>query len=727
METTTPFTDFKLNDALIHSLDNIGFKKASPIQVMTLEHILEGKDIFAQAETGSGKTGSFVIPILEKLLRDESDPETSEEKLIQYVTLSPTRELAQQTHKVFNELGTRLGVNAACLIGGESIDKQKDVLKKGTRVLVATPGRLVDLIKQKAVKLDQVKGVVFDEADRLFDMGFQKDIEFILSKVNDNRQLIMVSATSNMEVLKTAYKFKSNPMELKLNEDSLLVDNINHSLAMVTQKEKMPLLVNLLKRNEDVYAIIFCNTQMQTHLVAEWLRLMNFKAKPISGRLPQNKRTRLMEDFRNKDVTILVCTDVAARGLDIKDVNLVINYDLPQEAANYVHRIGRTGRAGKSGQAISFCAHEDCEHLDGIYALIESKIEKLSLTDEDVTFDDLAPRPYIDAKTLKPVDRNNRTDDRSKGKDGRRDRKERNERGEKKEMNKYDAPLERALPTPLKKFVRSEDETRDRRFFIITSDSLEDATRAALGYYMINDESVLNHEVIKKGSKRYFFFGPRKNTYKFSLEAHYKKLLLPFLIEILNLCHLDVMVKVNFKGESLEISFNGNDEGLFLRNRGELLQGIEQLCRLYLANKITLPSKVRWKVIVPGARSERSERSDNRGDKRNDKRGDNRNSKGARGSKDGRRDNRRDNKRDNQRDKKRDSKREKEDQEREQKIIALAKQAKEKVLETKEPFVMKPLDPRDRRTVHQLLSEDNEVQTTSIGDGRLKKIEVSLR
>ncbi len=698
METTTSFNEFGLSAPLLDSLQQMGFEKASPIQEMTLAHILEGKDIFAQAETGSGKTGSFAIPIVEQILRaeDKSEEGADTEKLVEYVTLSPTRELAQQTHKVFDQIGKHLGIHAACLIGGESIDKQKSALSKGTRVLVATPGRLVDLIKQKAVKLDQVKAVVFDEADRLFDMGFQKDIEFILSKVNDDRQLIMVSATSNMEVLKTAYKFKSHPMELKLNEDSILVDHINHSLAMITKQEKMPYLVNILRENrdEDIYAIIFCNTQMQTHLVAEWLRLMDFKAKPISGRLPQNKRTRLMEEFRSKEVTILVCTDVAARGLDIKDVNLVINYDLPQEAANYVHRIGRTGRAGKSGRAISFCAHEDCEYLDDIYAYIDSKIEKLDLSNEDVTAE-IAPKPYIDGKTLKPVDRNRSSQ-----------KKDRNPKREKKSMKteKYDAPLERALPTPLKKFVASEDEKRDRRFFVTTHENEEDANRAALGYYMITDESLLKKEVIAKGRKRYFFFGPQKITYKYSLDAHYKKLLLPFIIEILTLSHLDVKVKVSFKGDSLDISFNGPDEGLLLRNRGEMLQGLEQIMRLYLANKITLPSKLKWNVRVHGAKTDTR-----RGDKRNDKGG-----------------NRRDG-RPNTRGRGRNGGPDRNNKEREEKIIALAEEAKEKVLNSKEPFTLKPLDPRDRRIVHQHLGEDSVVKTTSLGDGRLKKIEVSLR
>jgi predicted RNA-binding protein Jag len=273
-----------------------------------------------------------------------------------------------------------------------------------------------------------------------------------------------------------------------------------------------------------------------------------------------------------------------------------------------------------------------------------------------------------------------------------------------KEKSKYDAPLERALPTPLKKFVPSEEEKRDRRFFTITTDSEEYATRAALGYYMITDESLLQREVINKGPKRYFFFGPRKNTYKFSLDAHYKKLLLPFIIEILTLSHLDVRVKVAFKGDTLEVSFNGEDEGLLLRNRGELLQGLEQLMRLYLANKVTPPNKMRWKVYVVGQNNQRSGKED----RKNNDRGNNRGRGRAQGRQGGRRDNGN-------------------DKEREEKILQLAKEAKEKVVSSKEPFTLKPLDPRDRRIVHQHLSEDPEVKTTSLGDGRLKKIEVSLR
>ena len=315
-ETEHTFRDFDLNPELIKGLDKAGFTKPSPIQEMTIKPILEGKDIFAQAETGSGKTGSFAIPILEDLAKHrELTPEDGEPL---YLVLSPTRELAQQTDKVFKEFGTEMGITTVCLIGGESIQKQKELLSKKPHVLVGTPGRILDLLRQKSTSLSKVKGVVFDEADRLFDMGFQKDVEAIVSKAPKSRQLIMVSATSNQEVLRLAYRLHSDPLELRLNVDDLTVDNIDQKLALIDSKEKMPLLVNILRNHKDTYAIVFCNTQIQTHVVAEWLAQLGFPAKAISGALSQNKRTRLMQEFRDRKVTILVCTDVAARGLDIK-------------------------------------------------------------------------------------------------------------------------------------------------------------------------------------------------------------------------------------------------------------------------------------------------------------------------------------------------------------------------------------------------------------------------
>lgn len=692
METTTAFTDFKLTDELVQALDKIGFKNASPVQELTINPILEGKDIFAQAETGSGKTGSFAIPIIEQILRHRSESENGKDAdLAGYVVLSPTRELAQQTHKAFNDLGKSLGINSNCLIGGENIENQKDLLKELPQVLVATPGRLCDLIKQKCADLSQCKAVVFDEADRLFDMGFKKEIEFILSKIPTSRQLIMVSATSNMDVLNTAYKFKSDPIELKLNEDNLLVENIDHKIAMVSREEKMPLLTNLLRNHEDTYALVFCNTQVQTHLVAEWLRAMGFKSMPISGAMPQNKRTKLMADFREKKVTILVCTDVAARGLDIKDVNLVVNYDLPQEAASYVHRIGRTGRAGKSGQAISFCAFEDSEYLDPIMELIGEKIPKMDLGQDDFA-KDLAPKPYLDFKTLKVVERN--PDRNRKREDSRRPSAEK--RSEAPREKKESPPAPKREPLQLFPFVASQSKGKDKRVFVYNTSDEEKLKYAALGYFRILDENLLETELLEKGRPKFFFFGPRTNTYKVTLKPIYKKLLTPYLEEMLNYARLNLEVHVSFKNNTLTVQFTGEDQGLVLCNRKELLFSFEQLVKVYLAQKIRLPKELNWNFIC-GDQKDRGRETKRARPGQKDRGGTTRNNSRRReGPSD-------------------------------DELIQMANGIKEKVISSQKPMRLKPLNSPQRRIVHQHLSEDERISTSSIGEGRFKEIEVSLR
>jgi ATP-dependent RNA helicase RhlE len=701
METTRSFTEFNLHPDLIGALHSIGFEKASPVQDMTIPAILEGRDIFAQAETGSGKTGSFAIPILQQILTSGDQTEVSaEDHEVQYVILSPTRELAQQTDKVFHSIGNQLGIHAVCLIGGENIDRQKDLLRGKITILVATPGRLCDLIRQKSVDVSRARAVVFDEADRLFDMGFKKEIEFILEKIPRTRQLIMVSATSNMDVLETAYKFHSEPVELKLNEDNILVENIDHSIAMISSSEKMPLLTKILRDHQDTYALIFCNTQIETHRVAEWLRLMNFKSQAISGRLPQNKRTRLMEQFRAKEVTILVCTDVAARGLDIKDVNLVINYDLPQEAANYVHRIGRTGRAGKSGQALSFCAHEDSEYLDPILDYIGQKIPKIDLDDSSFATD-IPPRPYLDAKTLKVVERFERAprNDRHERKD-RHDRKERAPREEFDDSPVDTTPIEKREFPP---YVDSEHRDGDRRSFFITLSSKEDPASAdfkAMGYFQIDDHELLEREVHKRGTPRFWFFGPREMTYRYQLKPIFKKLLTPFLVDVIKYMRLKVSVQVSYREPNVTVSFKGPDERLLNRNNAEVLESLDILTKLYLARKIQLRSETKL-VLKTSQKTERTARQTTdarpqRGERRPgaNRQGDrNRNRNGAD----------------------------------EKGLIEMVEKMKQQVLNSKESVMLKPLDSRERRLVHQYLSDDGMVQTTSHGDGRLKRIEISLR
>jgi ATP-dependent RNA helicase RhlE len=674
METSIAFSELELHASLLDTLKQNGFENASPVQELTINPILEGKDIFAQAETGSGKTGAFAIPMLEQILRAR---DAGKDELL-FIVLSPTRELAQQTHKVISTFGKTLDVTAACLIGGENIDKQKKDLGEKPQVLVATPGRFRDLVTQKSVDIKDCCCVVFDEADRLFDMGFKPDIEFVLTRVPKTRQLVMVSATSNMDVLNTAYKFHSDPTELKLNAEDLLVENINHSLAMISKDEKMAYLVNMLRNHEDTYAIIFCNTQFQTHLVSEWLQVMNFKSQPISGALPQNKRTRLMEDFRNKKVTILVCTDVAARGLDIKDVNLVVNFDLPLEAANYVHRIGRTGRAGKSGKAVSFCAYSDCEQLEAINDYIGIKIPKEDIKDED--FDkNLSKKPFIDRKTLRVVERDNsRYESRE-----RKPREERKPRHEKKHDTLQERrPKQQERPAEREHEKVNVEVSKDRkstRVFNISSYNKEEADQQAMNYLRIQDAVLLGSKVLDEGSKKFFLFGPRKASYEYWVKPIYKRLLTPFLIDLFKKAQLKIYSRVSFREPSIRVNFSGKDSGLLTANKYELQNSVEHLVKLYLTKRVGLPRDLKLSI--------QTEKGEGRDHGRRDKRYD------------------------------------KQDKD----LITLVDVTKAKILENKDAVLLNTLNPAERRIIHQYISEDSKFQSNSIGDGRFKRIEISLK
>lgn len=375
----------------------------------------------------------------------------------------------------------------------------------------------------------------------------------------------------------------------------------------------------------------------------------------------------------------------------------MINYELPQEAANYVHRIGRTGRAGKSGRAISLCAHEDCENLDAIYELIGSKIPKIDLKDEDFATD-ITARPYIDSKTLKVVERNNKGNSREKTR--ARSPKEKEGRQQMSEQNteQNHGPAEKKPLTEFLPFVPSASSGPDSREFVYTTTSTKDLEKSALGYFRINDPELLDIKVLKTGMPKFFFFGPRKTTYSVQLKAIYKKLLLPFIIEIIKIARLRLFARVSFKNNNIRVSFDGPDEGLLLRNHKELLRSFEYLIKTYMLRKIRLPKDVRLEVISV---NERNSRSDNK--MRNPQR----------------------NQRDNRNKLNGDRRRRYEMSEEE--IIAMAEEMKNKLLETKEPVSFKPLNSGQRRIVHQYFSDYENISTNSIGEGRLKKIEIELR
>jgi superfamily II DNA/RNA helicase len=663
IETSKPFTDFNLNEKLIGSLKALGFENASPIQELTIPIILADKDIFAQAETGSGKTGAFAIPVLEQILRKDNDEI--------YIVLSPTRELAQQTHKVFSDFGEPLGIHSVSVIGGESAEKQKESIAKGARIIVGTPGRICDLIKQKVIKAKDCNCVIFDEADRLFEMGFNKDNEFVLRSVKESRQLIMVSATNNQEIFRTAYKFGSLPEEVKLNEDSLTVDNINQQVAMISEEEKMPYLVNLLRKNDDNYAIIFCNTQYMTSLVAIWLGQMDFKVEPISGRLPQSKRTRLLQDFRDKKINILVCTDVAARGLDIKDVNLVVNWDMPHEAPNYVHRIGRTGRAGKSGLAVGFCGYEDSENFEAITQYIGMQIPKADIEDSDFATD-IVKRPRIDSKTLQPYE-------------SRKTKEKPRERTMDKKTSRTDKPRTDKPRTERKREDAPAKEVKIyERWYKVSSYSLEEAKEKAMEYFYINEESILDHEVIGKGKKKFIIFGPSKTEYKFKVQPIYRKILLPFLIKLFKKMDLKVYVDVTYRDPNVSVTFSGDDAGELMKQKFALHNAIKDLSTQYLRNKVSMASntKISWRTEDGDKpKSDRKRPANNRRERNPNM---------------------------------------------EAQLNKIAETVINEVKEKKAAVLTKKLNPAERRIIHQYVEKEGDFTSTSVGDGRFKQIQIDF-
>ncbi len=661
------FRDFDLIEPLQAAIDKTGFETPTPVQALSIPLVLNGKDVFAQAETGSGKTGAFAIPIIQNFLKDEKGAKRG-----RCIVLSPTRELAQQTFSVFELFGRDAGVKSVCVIGGENIDKQRSVIEDGAAVIVATPGRLVDLARQKILSLEDCEVLVFDEADRLFDMGFQTEIEYILGLVPQTRQLIMVSATGRQDVLRTAYRYGSSPEEICLNDEGLLVDHIDHKVAMISTDEKMPFLIQRLRNAPEAYAIIFCNTQYYTHLVAEWLQKDGLGAQAISGRLSQSRRSKLMEDFRDRKSPILVCTDVAARGLDIKNVNLVINFDIPQEAANYVHRIGRTGRAGADGEAISLCAFEDCENLEAIYRYIDAKIPKIELVESDFATD-LPPKPRLDHKTLKV-----RTEHHSEKRSEKYSERQKTTNIAKISKNKpqparQQAPKEgpRAASNKERQVMASKQNTKtgsnDPRSFLITTANEKDAFRQARLSFGLLDDDLLRFEITEKRKKKFFFFGPQEKTYRFTLKPFYKKLLTPFLMEVIKRAGLELHVRVSYKSPQVNVNFTGDDGGLLLKNGRELMHAFEQLSKTFLSRKLYLPKNIRISLRYQDQRRQEEE------------------------------------------------------------LLGLADKIKQQVLETEEAVLLRPLNSAERRLVHQHLGTDDQVKTISVGEGKFKRIEVSLR
>ncbi|MBU0500576.1 MAG: DEAD/DEAH box helicase [Gammaproteobacteria bacterium] len=369
--TQVTFDSLVIDPEILQGIHEAGFYNCTPIQALSLPIALAGHDVAGQAQTGTGKTAAFLIAVFQRLLGTEPDPSHP-----RAVILAPTRELAVQIHKDAEVLGKHCGLRIGLVYGGSDYEKQREMVKAGLDVLIGTPGRLIDFHKQHLFNLNHVQAVVLDEADRMFDLGFIKDIRFLLRRMPPphKRLGMLFSATLSYRVTELAYEHMNNPRSLVVETENVTADRVLECAYMVANEEKIPLLIGLMRHSELSRTIVFVNTKRTADKVWGYLEGNGIPAAILSGDVPQQKRLSLLKKFQQGEVKVLVATDVAARGLHIPDVSHVINYDLPDDCEDYVHRVGRTARAGASGDAISFVCETHAFSLPDIEAFIRHKI-----------------------------------------------------------------------------------------------------------------------------------------------------------------------------------------------------------------------------------------------------------------------------------------------------------------------------------------------------------------
>lgn len=373
--TNICFENFGLHPHLLQGLEEAGFIRCTPIQAMTLPLTLAGKDVAGQAQTGTGKTAAFLVALYNRLLNGLGNPERRAEDP-RAVILAPTRELAIQIEKDAKQIGRHTGLKLALIYGGVDYDKQRKLLEDGVDIIVATPGRLIDFVKQHSVSFRAIEMMIMDEADRMFDLGFIKDIRFLLRRMPgpSERQNLLFSATLSHRVLELAYEHMNDPEKLVVETESITAASVRQTVYFPATEEKLPLLLGLLAQMDANRSMVFVNTKYGCERVALTLERAGYKVGVLSGDVPQKKRETLLARFVKGELSLLVATDVAARGLHIPGVSHVFNFDLPFDAEDYVHRIGRTARLGAEGDAISFACDEYAMSLPDIEAFIEMKM-----------------------------------------------------------------------------------------------------------------------------------------------------------------------------------------------------------------------------------------------------------------------------------------------------------------------------------------------------------------
>ena len=366
------FEDMNISNEICRAVLDMGFEEATPIQSQAIPVILEGKDIIGQSQTGTGKTAAFGIPLLERI--------NPEDRRLQALILCPTRELAIQVSEEFRKLlKYKDNIRVLPIYGGQPIDRQIAALRKGTQVVIGTPGRVMDHMRRRTIKAETVQMMVLDEADEMLDMGFREDIETILVKIPEEHQTLLFSATLSPEILDITKRFQKNPEFIKIVRKELTVPNIEQYYFDVKEKTKLDALCRIIDVYDPKLAMVFCNTKKRVDDLVEMLQGRGYFAEGLHGDLKQAQRDKVMQKFRNGTIEILVATDVAARGIDVDDIDVVFNYDVPQDEEYYVHRIGRTGRAGKAGKAFTFCVGKEIYKLRDIMRYTKTKIQQQKL------------------------------------------------------------------------------------------------------------------------------------------------------------------------------------------------------------------------------------------------------------------------------------------------------------------------------------------------------------
>lgn len=377
------FEDYRIAEGIKTSISKLGFKKPTDIQFKSIPPILRGDDVLAIAQTGTGKTAAFVIPVLHMLQERKIDRRPDGVKCL---VMTPTHELAKQTESVFKSLGKHTRISCLSIYGGVDQTPQINELNRGIDVLIATPGRMFDLVNQGVLNLTRIEILVVDEADHMLDLGFIKDIKDLIHHLPRRRQTLFFSATINEKIKKLAYSLVTNPIHIQISPKDPVGKNIDHSVAFIEMDDKRYFLEEVIKENPNTKILVFVRTKVRAERVKKAMLRVNIKTDTIHGDKNQEERDLQLNAFRSGENLVLIATDISARGIDIPNVDYVINYDIPEVAENYVHRVGRTGRANNRGQAISFCSSEEIELLKNIEAVLGKEIKRLTITKSDYKY-----------------------------------------------------------------------------------------------------------------------------------------------------------------------------------------------------------------------------------------------------------------------------------------------------------------------------------------------------